>query len=840
MTDYQGFLESKIALARAGEAESAGINAELHASLKPHQVDMARWMLSQGRGLLAASFGLGKTRVQTAVAQVLHRETDRPFLGVCPLGVRHQFTEEDGPAMEVRWQYVRTDDEVRAADSPYLITNYERIRDGNIDPRKHELAGVSLDEGSVLRTLGSKTYQTFTDLFAHVQHRYVCTATPAPNRYKELLHYAAFLGVMDVGQALTRWFKRDPQQAGNLQLHPHHEKEFWLWVASWALFLYAPSDLGHSDEGYALPPLNMHWHRITVDHTRAWSESDNRGQGKMFLDAANSVGTAAREKRATLPARIEKAWEIVNAQSNDTHWLIWHHLEDERRAITSSFPDAVAVYGSQDLEEREQAVIDFSHGKIRVLATKPELSGSGCNFQYHCHSNVFLGIDYRFEDFIQSIHRTYRFQQKHPVDVHVIYAESEDGIVETLKQKWRRHDELTTVMRSVGQSYGLSQSAMRRDLQRQIGVQRVEVKGRLFTAVNNDCVAELRNIPDNSVGLIHTSIPFGKHYEYTAQYEDFGHSPTDDNFWRQMDYLIPQLLRVTKPGRVAAVHVKDRVLYGHQTASGIMETAPFSDDCVRAFRAHGWTYQGRRTIVTDVVRENAGTYRLGFSEMCRDASKMSSGLPEYVLLFRKPPTLRDTARADEPVTKEKREWLKDEERWSNDDGYTRGRWQITANGFWRSSGNVLVWSEPYDHEAHVARLDAIDARGELPSGYAVDAPKSHSEYVWDEIMPMRCLNSEQSNRRQQVHICPLPFDIVERVIKLYSNPGDVVLDPFSGLFTVPYVAIKLGRYGHGIELSTRYFQEGVRYCEDIEREVSAPTLFDFVRESVTVQNGAAE
>lgn len=844
MTTYDVFLEKKVEV-----HEDVGFEvdaADLHPSLFHHQVVTVEWALRKGRALIAKSFGLGKTRDQVEIAKQVVAFTGGKFLVVCPLGVKHQFQEEDGPALDTCWQYVRTDAEIEFADTPYLITNYERVRDGDIDPRNHNLAGVSLDEGSVLRSLSSKTYDVFEVLFANTPYRFVCTATPSPNNYKELIYYARWLGIMDVGQALTRWFKRDSTQAGNLTLHPHHEREFWLWVASWALFIYKPSDVGGDDTGYDLPELNVHWHRVDVDHSRAWSQVDNRGQRRLLLNAANGVREASAEKRHTMEARLERAMEILDT-APDRHWLVWHHLEAERDAIETAVPEAVTVYGSQPLEDREQLIIDFTHGRYPILATKPEIAGSGCNFQRHCYSNIFLGVDYKFQDFIQAIHRTHRFGQLHAVDVHIIAAESEDDIVNILQRKWRQHDELSRRMQMIVKKYGLSSESLRCDLQRKIGVNRFVQVGQRFTAINNDCVREMKNLTDSSIGLIHTSIPFGNHYEYTTQLEDFGHNPTDDDFWGQMDYLIPEMLRVLKPGRVAAIHVKDRILYGHQTGSGFMEVSPFSDECVMAFRKHGWLYEGRRTIVTDVVRENASTYRLGWSEMCRDASKMGSGLPEYLLLFRKAPSDNTTARADEPVTKDKSD-------------YTRGRWQVDAHALWRSSGNRLllpdeaaamvpdqvaaVWGAeqvgtPYNHERHVALCEALDNRGHLPASFMLLPPKVTTDavdMVWDDVVYMRTLNSNQSQKRRENHICPLPLDIVERVIRLYSNEGDTILDPFSGLFTVPYCAILMNRRGYGIELSAEYFDFGVGYCREAEQRALTPTLFDFMAAKV---NGEA-
>jgi DNA modification methylase len=468
------------------------------------------------------------------------------------------------------------------------------------------------------------------------------------------------------------------------------------------------------------------------------------------------------------------------------------------------------------IEETEKRLYDWKDRKTTVLLSKPVMMGSGVNLQ-QCHKAVYVGIDYKFQDFIQSIHRIYRFLQREPVDIDVISADSEDAVIDVLKKKWKQHNELIANMREIIQKYGLSHEAMNRDLKRSVGVERIEVKGALFTAVNNDCVIETRNLPSDHFGLIHTSIPFGNHYSYTTSAEDFGHNPSDAEFWEQMAFLIPELLRVLKPGRVAAIHVKDRILYGHQTKSGFMEVSPFSDECVQAFRKHGFMFEGRRTIVTDVVRENASTYRLGWTEMTRDASKMGSGLPEYLLLFRKPPTSNENARADEPVTKDKVD-------------YTRARWQYDAHSFWRSNGNTpLTLEELYSYEKQVAGAEELDRKGRLPSSFFMDPPKSPSDQVWDDIVSMRTLNSEQSHNRVQNHICPLPFDIVERTIRLYSNEGDEILDPFAGLGTVPYLAIKMGRKGYGVELKPEYFQSFVKYCKDMEVEKTSPTLFDMLK-----------
>ena len=166
----------------------------------------------------------------------------------------------DAAKLGMEITFVRRDDEL-AGDGLY-ITNYESVRDGRLHVENFNAA--SLDEASVLRSFGSLTYQTFLTLFECVKYRFVATATPSPNRYKELIHYAGFLGIADTGQLLTRFFQRDSTKANNLTLYPHMEREFWLWMNSWAVFLQKPSDLGYSDEGYNLPKLHVHYHQVSM------------------------------------------------------------------------------------------------------------------------------------------------------------------------------------------------------------------------------------------------------------------------------------------------------------------------------------------------------------------------------------------------------------------------------------------------------------------------------------------------------------------------------------------------------------------------------------------------
>lgn len=840
MSTYATFLEAKVRM-----AESWGFTihpSEVNPILRPHQIAMVVWGVAGGRRAIFAAFGLGKTMIDLEIVRITRARAGGMGLIVIPLGVRQEFFR-DAAMLGIKLKFVRRIDECDDPEGIYL-TNYETVRDGKLDPRLFTVA--SLDEAACLRGFGgTKTFREFMALFAGddrrsmhervkgqgVRYRFVFTATPSPNEYVELLAYAAFLGIMDVGQAKTRFFKRNSEKADELTIHPHKEREFWLWMASWALFVQRPSDLGYSDEGYELPPIDVRWHEIPADHADAGA--DMSGQGRMFKEQALGVVEASREKRDSLPARLAKLQEI-RAEAPLEHRILWHDLEAERHALEKAIPGVVSVYGSQDLDEREQAIVDFSDGKFQELAAKPVIAGSGCNFQRHCAWAVFLGIGFKFADLIQAIHRIQRFLQTRPVRIDLIYTEAEREVRRTLERRWAQHNYQVQKMSEIIREFGLSHAAMASTLTRSLGVERVEIKGDGYVLVNNDCVKETQTMESDSVGLVLTSIPFSTQYEYSPNYADFGHTDTNEHFFQQMDFLTPELLRVLQPGRVAAVHVKDRIVPSGMTGLGFQTVYPFHCRTIEHYTRHGFAYMGMKTIVTDVVRENNQTYRLGWTEQCKDGSRMGVGMPEYLLLFRKPVTDSSNGYADLPVVKAK-------------DRYTRSRWQVDAHGFTRSSGDRLLTpdelqglshadifklfreyslSTVYDFEHHVRIGEALEQRGLLPVTFMLLQPQSWSPEVWSDITRMLTLNGAQSAKGKEMHLCPMQFDIADRVIEQFSMPGEEVYDPFGGLMTVPFRAIKQGRRGRGCELSNSYFLDGAAYCAAAAREMAMPSLFD--------------
>lgn len=839
MTDqYEQFLKNKVII-----AEDHGFDvdeSEINPLLFPHQRDIDLWALKGGRRAIFANFGLGKTFMQLEIAVQCIKKTGKPFLIVCPLAVAGEF-KRDNRKLNTGYPitYITDSDTVESYEPQIFITNYERVRMGDIDPEK--FGGVSFDEASILRNLKTETTNYVIRYFQKVKYRFVATATPTPNDLIEILNYAVFLGVASRGHLLTRFFQRDSTKAGNLTLYPNKEKEFWQWVSSWAVFINDPSDLGYDNADYILPEIKIIEHCVDVDNRDSYINKE--GKLVFFKDISKSLIEVSKEKRESILNRCEKAYELAKQYDSA---IVWHHLEAERAYLEKLFKNesAKSVYGSQSNKIKEDLLIGFSENNFQYLLTKPKIAGSGCNFQDYCHTAIFAGIDYKFNDFIQGLHRIYRFGQTRQVEIHIIYTQNEYEVLKVLYEKWEIHRQLQKNMVELVKEYGLNKDIIKQQMERQIFKDGKKIKIGNATLYNNDTVIvhnDRNEMPDDSVDMILTSIPFGDHYEYSDNYNDMGHNHGNENFFKQMDFLTPNLLRVLKPGHVAAIHVKDRIRYSYQNGTSFTTIDDFSGKTVAHFIKHGFYLMGKITVTTDVVRENNQTYRLGWSEQCKDATKMGCGIPEYILLFRKAPTESKNAYADEPVTKNKSD-------------YTRATWQLDAHAYWRSDGNVFLsydqlkkldldkiykaW-EKYNKESiysymeHLQACEYLEEFGKLSALFMTLPPHSPNDLVWSDINRMNTLNAKQVDSKKEKHICPLQIDIIKRLINRYTKEGDLVDDPFGGLFSTPYVAIEMKRKAVSVELNSDYYKDGVFYVKSKDYEMNVPTLFDVLPEKQT-------
>jgi DNA modification methylase len=889
---YKSFLEKKIVIAKDYGTED--LKSEIAPILLNHQHDIVKWSIAGGRRAIFASFGLGKTLMQLEIARKVIEITKKPFLIGMPLGVIGEFKDDLemlDPSMKI--QYITESDSITDYENVIYCTNYERIRKGDINPKM--FGGVSFDEASCLRNLKTDTTNYVLNYFGDINYRFVATATPTPNDFIEILNYADYLGVIDRGHALTRFFQRDSTKAGNLKLYENKKEEFWKWVATWAVFINKPSDLGYNDEGYILPELKVIEHQ--VENLDKGGNVDKFGNPILFKETKNSLTDVHREKRESISVRVAKTLEIVNETPED-RFILWHHTEKEKEALKRSFKefDLKSVYGSQKHSQKEDLLIKFKKGDFQILSTKPQIAGSGCNFQHSCHKMIFVGINYKFNDFIQAIHRCFRFKQTKQVEVHIIYTQNEYHVLKALKAKWRKHIELQTEMINLVREYGLNKDKIKSDMKRQMFENRRTAKIGGATLFNEDTVKIHQEMESNSTDMILTSIPFGDHYEYSDNYNDMGHNHGNENFFKQMEFLTPNLWRTLKPGKIAAIHVKDRIRYSYQNGTSFTGIDDFSGKTVAHFTKEyvkdaiklkeveirtickllykseysdemsindieqkigdkqelkmlfgdletlkedykkRFYLIGKITVTTDVVRENNQTYRLGWSEQCKDATKMGVGLPEYILLFRKEPTDNNNAYADEKCSKTK-------------EVYTRANWQLDAHAYWKSDGNRFLSSgelsqrdvksicgywkkhnkeEVYSFEEHLNICEILEGQEKLSSLFMTLPNHSNNDLVWTDINRMNTLNTNQANRKKQKHICPLQLDLISRLINRFTMKGDLIDDPFGGLFSTAYKALEMGRKAISTELNPEYYDDGLYYLKAIEYKINVPTLFDLV------------
>jgi len=445
MTDYAAFLKQ-----RQAAAPTVGFNVDdrdLHPSLFLFQRAAVRLSLQRGRSALFEDTGLGKSRQILWWMHCVARHTDGRCLLLVPLAVAHQFVRDEAPALGLKLAYCRSQAEADASGCSLIVTNYEMA--SRFDPA--QFAGVALDEADIISNFVGKTNRQLCAMFAQTPYRLVATATPAPNDLIELGRYSEFLGIMESGEMLTRYFIRDSQSAATLRLrHWAAAGPFWDWLTSWAICIGLPSDLGdYADDGYLLPPLSVEQHTVDVDYGRALA------QGQLFPGVKQSATDMWATKHETHQSRCELSAELV-AQKPDTPWIVWCSTDEESRLLCRLIPDALEVRGSHSPEEKERRLTAFFTGQARILVTKPKIAGQGLNFQ-HCADMVYCSPTFSFRHFYQGLRRIYRFRQQRKVYCHVVIAETEESVIAAVERKQAQHREL----------HAQARAAMRR--QRQLG-----------------------------------------------------------------------------------------------------------------------------------------------------------------------------------------------------------------------------------------------------------------------------------------------------------------------------------------------------------------------------------
>ena len=759
MSDYQAFLETKKLRVLPKGLQSSDF--EIASLLFPFQEDVVRWAVRKGRCAVFLDTGLGKTFIQLEWARII----DETTLIIAPLSVARQTTREARKlGLDVR--YVRGQDEI-TPDHKLWITNYEMIRAFDFST----FGAVVLDESSILKAIDGKTRKRLIKLCQNVRFRLCCTATPAPNDYTELGNHAEFLGICTLNEMLAMFFinankehtfyygdkayrKKGSNKGGQeWRLKHHAERPFFRWLSSWAICMTKPSDLGYDDDGFILPPLNVRLETVTMDYTP---------DDQLFFTGLHGVAHRAHIRRETLQARLKLLQRIVNG--DEDQWIVWTGLQKESTAVTDAVDGAIEVKGSDSPEYKAQAFEDFQDGKFRVLVTKAKIGGFGMNFQ-NAHKMAFFGLNDSWEMWYQAIRREWRFMQEHPVDVHVILSNLETEIYENVMRKDAQAQRLREGLIEQVRSFERGELQVEPEAKESYDTKKVTGLG--WTAMLGDSCERILELEEDSIDLSVYSPPFADLYTYTNSERDLGNCRDWTEFFEHYAFLIGQILRVTKPGRVTCVHTSDIPAMAQK--DGYIGVRDFPGEVIRAYEKEGWVFHGRAFVQKNPQAQAIRTHSqaLLFIQLNKDSSCSRPALIDQVLIFRKP---GDNAVPVHPVENGEM----DNEVWIE--------W---AHGIWTgiSESDTLQFSKARD------------------SG-------------------------------DEKHICPLQLGTIERCIKLYSNPGEVVLTPFLGIGSEAYQAIRFGRKAIGIELKQSYFDIAVSNLEAAEIEANSIDLFEYAGVSI--------
>lgn len=713
---YQEFLQKKIiSHAPCGFAVE---RANLSAQLFDHQRDIVAWSLKRGKAAIFADCGLGKTLMQLEWARHVAAHTGGRVLILTPLAVAEQTKAE-----AARFGIDATVSRDGTAHAPITITNYQSLHKFSAA----DFAGVVIDESSILKSFTGKVRTQCIEMFAKTPYKLACTATPSPNDHTELGNHAEFLGVMSRTEMLATFFVHDGGETQTWRLKGHAESEFWRWVCSWAVMIRKPSDLGYSDDNYSLPTLSIESHEIASGIVKA---------GRLFTDEATDLETQRKARRATLDARCARVAALANASAEP--WLVWCELNDEGDALTAAINGAVQVSGSDDDEAKTERMLGFASGKYRVLVTKPKIAGFGMNWQ-HCANVAFVGVTHSYEQFYQAVRRCWRFGQSRPVTAHVVVTDIEAAVARNVARKDKETRAMQDAMIQHTASINSADIAPTSHQKNDHKTTTAEGKGWMLHL--GDCVDVVSQLADESIHYTVFSPPFSSLYTYSNSVRDMGNCKDDREFFEHFMFLVKEMYRVTKPGRLLSFHCMNMPTLKER--DGYIGIRDFRGELIRAFEAHGWIYHSEVCIWKDPVTQMQRTKALGLlhKTIRTDSSMSRQGIADYLVTMRKPGTNPEKI--------------------------------------------------AHTHEQ-----------------FPVDLWQRYASPVWMDINPSDTLQRESAREdKDERHIAPLQLEVIRRAVQLWSNPGDLVLSPFTGIGSEGYVALKEGRQFVGAELKESYFKQ---------------------------------
>jgi len=603
VNDYDKFLEAKKVSIRA-----TGFDVD---KLNPALFDFQEWIvrkaLKLGKFAIFGDCGVGKTFMQLEWAHQVAEQTKSPVLIVAPLVV----VPQTGITEAAKFGYSVTELTENTEPKGVCIINYDQLHNYDLSV----FSGVVLDESSILKNFEGKTKNLVIDAFRQTQYKLACTATPSPNDPMELGNHSEFLDVMPRGEMLAMYFVNDGDQTGKWRLKRHCTDLFYEWVASWSVMLTRPQDIGFEADGYDLPPLNF-----------IETEIETEIRHGLFNDAAISATDFNAELRATKHERLSRTAEIVN--SSDESFIVWVKQNEEAAYLVKHIPGAVNVQGSDSVEVKKKNLLGFANNEFRVLITKSKIAGHGLNLQ-NCHNQVFPSLDFSFESLYQSIKRSHRFGQKHPVNIYIISTDTMQNVVQSIKEKQVKFETMQARMSAaVNKTMNTAIMSVENETAD-------EFVGENAILRRGDCVKLIRKVETESVGFSVFSPPFADLYTYSDQLADMGNSKDYREFLIAFGFLVKELQRVMIQGRLVAVHCMDLPI--QKGKEGFIGLRDFSGMIREAFEANGFIYHTRVTIWKNPVTEMQRTKALGLlhKQLKKDSTMSRVGIPDYLLVFRK-------------------------------------------------------------------------------------------------------------------------------------------------------------------------------------------------------------
>lgn len=755
---YSEFLSSKITVSEDNGFKAGLINPLLF----PFQGDIVTWAIRKGRAAIFADCGLGKTPMQLEWAAKVYEHTGQNVLILAPLAVSQQ-TVREGEKFGIPVIPCRAQSEVHPGIN---ITNYEMLH--NFNPE--EFIGVVLDESSILKAYDGKTRTEIIKAFSNTPFRLACTATPAPNDYMELGNHSEFLGVATRSEMLAQFFVHDGGDTSKWRLKGHAENKYWEWVASWAVVIQRPSDLGYKDGNFILQELRIEQHTV----------EGQTSENALFAIEALTLQERQAARRVSVDARVNECAQLVNSSTEP--WIVWCDLNAESDALKHAIPDAAEVRGSDSQEHKERSMIGFSHCDIRVLITKPSIAGFGMNWQ-HCNNVAFVGLSDSYEAFYQAVRRCWRFGQKKPVNVHVITAETEGAVVANIERKERNAAKMMSEM--IKHTQKITEKNICGTQRETSQYERDIAKGQGWTAYLGDCVEISTELASDSIHYSIFSPPFASLYTYSNSEHDMGNCKGEEDFLQHFSFLVKELYRVIMPGRLLSFHCMD--IPAMKDRDGFIGLKDFPGDLLRLFQQAGFIYHSKAVIWKDPLVEATRTKALGLmhKQIVKDSVMCRQGLPDYLITVRKPGVNQ------QPIPH--------------------------PNGFTRFIGE----DEPNAPKVERPKPDIEAFEKHLPyTGgpvYSHQVWRRYASPVWMDINQSKTLQRESAREeKDEKHICPLQLGVIERAIELWTNPADLILSPFAGIGSEGYISLKMGRRFTGIELKRSYWQQQVRNLQNAE------------------------